>query len=123
MIMRKELEDRLIGFAIMVFKTFENVNKNSTIDYFRQQIVRSASSAALNYGEAQGAESKKDFIHKISIVLKELRETNVNLKILSGIDSFTDKNSLASLLNESQELVAIFFSMIRTAKANEKQNM
>jgi len=121
--MRKEIEDRLISFAIMVFKTFENVNKDSTIDYFRQQIVRSASSAALNYGEAQGAESKKDFIDKISIIIKELRETNVNLKILSGIDAFTDKNSLASLLNESQELVAIFFSMIRTAKANEKQNM
>jgi four helix bundle protein len=62
---RIDLEERLINFAVLIFKVTNNLPKTKTGYYFSDQIMRSASSSALNFGEAQSAESKKDFIHKI----------------------------------------------------------
>ena len=75
---KKDLEDRLITFAVDIIKIVECNKNNYEGKYLSSQIIRSGTSAALNYGEAQSTESKRDFVHKMQIVLKELRETFVN---------------------------------------------
>ena len=80
--MRKVLEERLIRFSVSIIRICKNLNNNEIEKHLSGQLLRSSSSTALNYGEAQAAESRKDFIHKISIVLKELRESNINLQII-----------------------------------------
>ena len=72
------------------------------------QLLRSTASAALNYGEAQSAETKKDFIHKIGVVLKELRESDVNLKILKKAKIIEEGDKMHKALDESHKLVSIF---------------
>ena len=117
-----DLEDRLIRFAISNIKTSEKVNNSYAGNHLKNQLVRSGISPALNYAEAQFAESKKDFIHKIRVVLKELSETRVCLKliIMSGI--YQGKLNLGSILKESSELIAIFVTSINTAKKRKPTN-
>ncbi|MCU0370248.1 MAG: four helix bundle protein [Bacteroidales bacterium] len=81
--MRKILEDRLINFAGEVNKMRKFMENTEGSMNLLNQLSRSSASAALNYGEALGAESRKDFTHKIGIVLKELRESYNNLRIIS----------------------------------------
>jgi len=79
---RLELEDRLIRFAVSVIKVGESLPGTKTGNHIASQLIRSGTSPAPNYGEAQGAESIADFIHKMKISLKELRETHVWLRII-----------------------------------------
>ena len=116
---KKELESRLIEFSVNVAECITGLPKHPAIIHLRDQVIRSSSSSALNYGEAQSAESKKDFIHKINIVLKELRETQVNLKIISRINSFSKHESILSLLRENDELLAIFYTTLKTVRKNQ----
>jgi four helix bundle protein len=81
-----------------------------------KQIIRSSTSAALNYGEAQGAESKRDFIHKSSVVIKELRETKISLHIVRGLIRSGKEHNFVKCLDECDQLVAIFYKTIITAK-------
>lgn len=114
--MKKAMEERLIKFSIEVL---DLANRIKTNDYGRSlinQVAKSGTSSALNFGEAQSAESKKDFIHKYSIVLKELRETYNSLKIIEGSKIFKNKNGIDLTILECQELVAIFQSSVLTAK-------
>ena len=82
------------------------------------QLVRSGSSPALNYGEAQSGESRKDFIHKMKVALKELRETFICLKIIQRAKLFNEENKMQKALNENNELIAIFVKSIETAQRN-----
>ena len=84
--------------------------------------MRSGTSSALNYGEARAAESQKDFIHKIRIVLKELRETLVNLKIIQKSITLKDSLVIDSIIKENNELVSIFVSTIKTIESKKLQN-
>ena len=77
-----ELEERLINFAVLIIEIVNELPNTRTGNHLSGQLVRSGTSPALNYGEAQSGESRKDFIHKIKVVLKELRETFVCLKII-----------------------------------------
>ena len=77
-----DLEERLIWFSVRVIELSESLKESFAGLHLGKQIVRSATSSALNYGEAQSAESPKDFIHKMGICLKELRETFINIKII-----------------------------------------
>ena len=115
---RLELENRLVDFAVSLIELCKHFDNDFAGDYLSKQLLRSGSAPALNYGEAQGAESKKDFIHKSSIVLKELRETNVNLKIVSGASICKEKDLLEKTLDESNQLVAMFYKSVETAKKN-----
>ncbi|WP_326935010.1 four helix bundle protein [Flavobacterium sp. PL11] len=83
-------------------------------------MIRSGTSPALNYGEAQSAESTKDFIHKMGICLKELRETFVRLKIIEKSNLISDMSNLLIAKAEANELISIFVSSIKTAKTNLK---
>jgi four helix bundle protein len=111
-----ELEKRLIGFAVAVIEMTGSLPMNNKTKSLVEQVIRSSAAAALNYGEAQSAESKRDFIHKISIVMKELRETQINLSIMSRLIHEEDANGWRAVLKENNELLAIFHKTIQTAR-------
>ena len=117
--MRKELEDRLVDFSVLIFKLSKHVDKEYFGNYMMNQLLRSSASAALNYGEAQSTESKKDFIHKIGIILKELRESNVNLKIIERTGIIDNEMIVKEAKDESHQLVSIFYRTAQTAKRNQ----
>ncbi len=77
-----DLEERLICFSVLIIEIVNEMPNSKAGNHLSGQLVRSGTSASLNYGEAQSAESKKDFIHKMKVILKELRETYVCLKIM-----------------------------------------
>jgi len=118
---RNNLEDRLVRFTIAVLALTEEFPNTKLALELKSQLVRSAPSFSLNYGEAQGAESRKDFIHKLKIVLKELRETNVNLKIVFGVNfTKTPESHKHYMLTEADELISIIVSSVRTATYNDE---
>jgi len=111
----KELENRLIDFSIQVVNLIKSLPEDRVTNHLSGQLLRSSTSPALNYGEAQGSESKKDFVHKLGIVLKELRESLNCLKILAGTNYIrTD----SSVIKECNELVSIFVKSVETNKKN-----
>jgi len=112
-----DLEDRLIEFGSRVINLVESLPGTITGKHLGAQLVRSGTSPALNYGEAQAAESRPDFIHKMKVALKELRETLVNLKFILKRNYFP-KERLLPLIKENDELIAIFIKSISTAQEN-----
>ncbi len=115
-----DLEDRLIDFAILIIDISESLPNTRAGNHLAGQIVRSGTSPALNYGEAQDAESNQDFIHKIKIILKELRETFVALKIIKKAELYKNEDKLKITLKENDELIAIFVATIKTARSRKK---
>lgn len=109
-----ETENRLIDFASRVIDLVEMLPKSAAGKHLGGQILRSGTAPALNYGEAQSAESRDDFIHKMKICLKELRETLICLKLISKRTWFAE-GKLAALLGENNELVAMFVASTKTA--------
>ena len=112
-----DLEERLIAFSILCIKLFSKIDYNYALEHLSKQLIRSSTSSALNYGEVQGAESGKDFVHKMGLVLKELKESRVNLKIQMGADLLKDIESAEKSLQDCEELIAIFAKSIQTAKS------
>jgi len=117
----QELEDRLIDFAILIFRIASELPKTKVGSTLESQIVRSGTSTALNYGEVQGAESRRDFIHKFQVVLKELRETFVAVKIIKRAELCSDPNLIDSVFQECNELISITVKSVNTAKHNQKR--
>lgn len=115
----RELEDRLIVFAVNIIRLSEGITLSVGGRNLSEQIVRSSSSTALNYGEAQSAESPKDFVHKLGICLKEMRETFINLRIIDGAKLHGDQQLLDQLKTESNELISIFVKSIETSKRKQ----
>jgi four helix bundle protein len=112
-----DLEARLIDFAARCIKVANSLLNTQAGQNLSGQLTRSGTSPALNYGEAQGAESRKDFIHKMKICLKELRETRVCLKIIIQSEML-GAEKLQALMDETNELISIFVTSIKTAKEN-----
>jgi four helix bundle protein len=110
----QELEDRLIDFAVMVIGVVEALPNSKAGNHIASQLVRSGTSPAPNYGEARSAESRKDFIHKMKISLKELRETAIWLKIISR-KRLASEALTSGAIKECGELIAIFISSTKTA--------
>src|SRR5690349_24375037 len=77
-----ELEERLIDFAVRIVRLSSGLPKTAAGKHIAGQILRSGTSPAPNYGEARGAESHNDFVHKLRIVLKELNETSIWLRVI-----------------------------------------
>ena len=117
---RNDLEDRLIAFAVRAVGLAGQLPKTVIGIRLTDQLTRASSSAPLNYGEAQSAESRKDFIHKVKVVLKELRESNVALKMIDGLNIAKDLQELAWLLKEANELISIFVTSVETARRNDR---
>ena len=110
-----ELQERLIDFSAIIIKMSDKLPNTKAGANLAGQLVRSSTSATLNYGEACGSESQKDFVHKLRLVLKELRETFAGLKLINKINLMNDTNILDKALIENNELIAIFVSSIKTA--------
>lgn len=113
-----DLEERLINFACLILSLEEKLPKTYSANYLNNQLVRSGLSPALNYGEVQAAESRKDFIHKMSICLKELRETRTCLKIILKRNIVENQTEPANTLNECSELISIFAKSLDTSRKN-----
>lgn len=113
---RRDLENRLVDFAVLIIKISELLPKTRAGNTLSNQIVRSGTSPALNYGEAQSAESKKDFVHKLKIILKELRETFICLKIIKKAKLLEENDNLEYTMHENDELIAIFVSSLKTVQ-------
>ena len=113
-----DLEDRLVDFACMCLEVCDLLPNTKTGQNLEYQLSKSCTVSALVYGEAQAAESRADFIHKMKVVLKEIRESRVNLKIIKRkpvvINDKVDK-----AFNEANELMAIFLKSTETAKQNK----
>ena len=116
--MKFDLEGRLIQFAVDIIKVADHSMNNSyTANHLSKQLIRSATAAALNYGEAQSAESHKDFLHKMKIALKELRESMVNLKIQKGAELIKNIIEGDKLIDENNQLISIFVASIKISIA------
>lgn len=112
----KELEERLIRFAAMVIELTNSLRRNRAGLTLNDQMSRSSISAALNYGEAASAESPKDFIHKLQVVLKELRETHMALRITAKSKLSSNTELLSRCLDECNQLISIFTKSITSNK-------
>ena len=114
-----DLKDRLIDFAVRIIRLSEALPTTKASTHVAGQILRSGTSPAPNYGEALAAESTADFVHKLKIALKELRETEVWLTIIAKAKLVPSASRLNSLLKETDELSAILFTSIQTAKTRK----
>jgi four helix bundle protein len=117
-----DLEERLIKFAVLISSLAEELPNTITGKYLAGQLIRSGLSPALNYGEAQSGESINDFVHKMKIALKELRESYISLKIIKQKQYMQDNNLEDSCLNECNELICIFVKSIQTAESNRQKH-
>jgi four helix bundle protein len=108
-------EDRLVRFAGECILFVKKLEKSYEVDYYKNQLIRSSGSSSLNYGEAQGTITGKDFIFKVSLSVKELKESRNTLKILEYIKT-GDFEERKWLLNEVEELIAIASKMINNKK-------
>jgi four helix bundle protein len=109
------LEERLIQFAVSILDLSESIPKTYAGNHLSKQIVRSGTAPALLYGEAQGAESPADFVHKMKVALKELRETYICLRILEQKEML---KAIDKVKQENNELISIFVASIATANRN-----
>ena len=113
---RYDLSERLVEFAVRIIELVERLPRTLAGRHVGGELLRCGTSPAPNHAEAQGAESRKDFVHKMSIALKELRETKVWLRITKRKMAKGIEKELEWLLNESNELIKIFVSSIKTAE-------
>ena len=118
---RYDLEDRLVSFAVRVIDVVEALPGTRAGNHVASQLLRCGTSVAPNYAEAQGAESRADFIHKLKVALKELRETHVWLLILHRKPLIKAPERLEALIAECNELISIFVASIGTAKRNTQR--
>lgn len=115
-----DLEDRLVDFAVNVLTICEFLPNSKGGQNLEFQLSKSGTSCALNYGEAQSAESPDDFIHKIKVVLKELHENRICFKIIQK-KYLSENLMLKETLNECYQLIAIFLKSVETAKRNREE--
>jgi four helix bundle protein len=110
-----DIEERLIQFAVAVCRLAKTLPRNRVGHHIADQLVKSGTSPAANYAEAQGAESRRDFVHKMRVCLKELRETLVWLKLIRRMEYDRDAET-DTAVKEVNELISIFVRSIKTAR-------
>ncbi len=111
-----DLEKRLLKYSAMVIRLTERLPNTRAGNHLAGQLLRSGTSALPNHGEAQSAESSKDFIHKLKICLKELREAHRWLLLIKEVPLLNPQTEVQQLLTETDELIRIFVASIRTAE-------
>lgn len=116
---RQELDERLLDYGARVIKLVEALPRTLVGRRIGDQLLRSATSVGANYEEAQGAESKGDFVHKLQIALKEMRESHYWLRLLIKARTLPLER-LADLLDEATQLRAMLSKAVATAKGKEK---
>ena len=111
-----DLEERLLEYATRIIRLAETLPKTRVGNHIAGQLLRSGTSPLPNHGEAQSAESRTDFVHKMKICLKELRESYRWLLLCKRVPLVKSASKVDSLITETDELIAIFYTSIRTAK-------
>ena len=114
-----ELEERLIDFAVRIIRLTSRLPKTPAGKHIAGQILRSGTSPAPNYGEARGAESSADFVHKLGVVLKELNETSIWLRVIERSEILR-RELLSDIIEENRELCKIIGSSQRTSRVRRK---
>jgi len=114
-----DLNERLIDYAVKIIKVIKKLPNDRVGNHLGNQLLRSGTSPSLNYGEAQSAESKKDFVHKLKIGLKELRESLNTITILERSGYMEEEGALKS---ETNELISIFVKSIQTTLKGMNKN-
>lgn len=114
-----DLEDRLLDFAVRLTKLVDALPNTRTGNHVAGQLLRSGTSPFANHGEVQAAESRKDFIHKLGVCFKELKEVRRWLRFIARVE-LVPVARLRPLLLENEELIRIFAASIRTAGKNAK---
>ena len=114
-----DLESRLIDFAVRIVNLSSRLPKTPAGKHIAGQIMRSGTSPAPNYGEARGAESHADFVHKLRIVLKELNETLIWLGVIDR-SQLLRKELITDIIGENRELCRIFTSSLKTASVRSR---
>ncbi|MBL7217239.1 MAG: four helix bundle protein [Desulfobacteraceae bacterium] len=117
-----DLEGRLIDFAVRIIYVAESLPKTKAGNHIAGQLIRCGTAPAPNYGEAQDAESRADFIHKMKVSLKELRETKIWLLIAGKANLIKPASKLEPLIDESNQLISIFVASVKTAKQNKNKH-
>src|SRR5215467_8785977 len=112
-----EPEERLIDFAVRIVRLTVHLPKTPAGKHIAGQILRSGTSPAPNYGEARGAESHADFVHKYGVVLKELNETFIWLRVIERSE-LLKKEQMTGIIDENKQLCRIFTSSLNTARSN-----
>ena len=114
-----DLEDRLLEYAASIVRLVEKMPNTRAANHVGGQLLRSGTSPLFNHGEAQAAESPNDFVHKMKVCLKELRESQRALRLIKKVPLTDDPADLDPLLRETDELIRIFVASIRTAEKNK----
>ena len=115
-----DLEDRLLDFAVNIVELTECFPTTRSGNHIAGQLLRCGTSPLSNHGEVEAAESRKDFVHKLRICLKELRETRRWLRLAARLKKLGPLATLPACLNEVDELIRIFAASVRTAEKNAK---
>ena len=115
---RYDLDERLLEYAARVVRLAEALPRTAAGKHVSGQVLRSGTAPMAQHGEAQSGESRKDFVHKMSIGLKELRETLRWLQLIQRVPLIENSGLLEPLISETDELIRIFVSSIKTAKDN-----
>ena len=115
-----DLEDRLLEFAANIVELTESLPNTRAGNHIAGQLLRCGTSSLSNHGEVEAAESRRDFLHKLRICLKELRETKRWLRLVGRVKKLGSPANLVTCLNEVEELIPIFVASIRTAEKNAK---
>jgi four helix bundle protein len=118
---KKDLSDRLLDFAVSVIKVADMLPNTVAGRHVGGQLIRAGTSSGSNYEEACGAESRSDFVHKMSVVLKELKEARFWLRVIQRTGMLSDTHT-DPVLDECKQLSAIIAKSIITAKDRKKRH-
>ena len=116
-----DLEDRLLDFSARIIRLVDALPNTRAANHLSGQLLRCGTSPYGNHGEVEAAESRRDFVHKLRVCLKELKESRRWLRLLQKAGLLPERK-MASILRETEELIKIFFASIRTAEKNAERN-
>lgn len=115
---RYDLEERLLAYSAGIIAIVDNMRDSTGARHVGTQLIRSGTSPLPNHGEAGAAESRRDFIHKMKICLKELRESRRWLRLILKANLARSQENVPPLIQETEALIKIFFTSVRTAQRN-----
>jgi four helix bundle protein len=119
---RFDLEERLLEYSARIIRLVDVLQNTRAANHVGGQLLRSGTSPLPNHGEAQAAESRADFIHKLKICLKELRESRRWLRLVKRVPLVEKPDRIDPMIGETEELIRIFVTSIRTAAANRSES-
>jgi len=119
--MKFDIEDRLINFGVRIIRLAQALPRTRVGNHIAGQIIRSGTSPASNYGEAQSAESRPDCIHRMQVCLKELRGTRVWLLMTAKSKLVKSASQLDPLIDENSQWISIFVTSIRTSRRKRQE--